>query len=87
MKLDLHLERIFPHPIEKVWAAITTAEATADCLFSCDFKPRPGHKFRFQTTPPPGSTWRGWTDMELLELEPPPRMVWAWESADIDVPT
>ena len=87
MKLDLHLERIFPHPIEKVWAAITTAEAIADWLFTCDFKPQPGHKFKFRTTPPPGSTWRGWTDMELLELEPPTRMVWAWESADINVPT
>ena len=87
MKLDLHLERVFPHPVEKVWQAITDPAAIAEWLFTCDFKPAVGHKFTFRTTPPPGSTWRGWTDMEVLELDPPTRMVWAWESADIDEPT
>jgi uncharacterized protein YndB with AHSA1/START domain len=30
---------------------------------------------------------RGWTDIEVLEFAPPTRLVWAWESADIDTPT
>lgn len=87
MKLDLNLERIFPHPVERVWDAISTAENIAAWLFTCDFKPEIGHKFTFRTTPPEGSTWRGWTDIEVLEFVPPTRMVWAWESADIDEPT
>lgn len=87
MKLDLNLERIFPHPLERVWDAISNAENIAAWLFTCDFKPIVGHKFTFRTTPPEGSTWRGWTDIEVLELDPPTRMVWAWESADIDEPT
>ena len=87
MKLDLNLERIFPHPVERVWEAISTAENIAAWLFACDFKPEVGHKFTFRTTPPEGSTWRGWTDIEVLEFTPPTRMVWAWESADTDAPT
>lgn len=87
MKLDLNLERDFPHPVERVWAAISSADAIAEWLFTCDFKPEIGHKFTFRTTPPAGSTWRGWTDIEVLEFDPPTRMVWAWESADIDEPT
>lgn len=87
MKLDLNLERTFPHPVEKVWAAITDADAIADWLFTCDFKPVVGHRFTFRAAPPEGSNWRGWTDIEVLEFNPPTRMVWAWESADIDVPT
>ena len=87
MKLDLNLERTFPHPVERVWAAISSADAIAQWLFACDFKPEIGHKFTFRTTPPEGSTWRGWTDIEVLEFDLPTRMVWAWESADIDTPT
>lgn len=87
MKLDLNLERTFPHPVERVWAAISNADAISEWLFTCDFRPEIGHKFTFRTTPPEGSTWRGWTDIEVLEFSPPTRMVWAWESAEIDVPT
>jgi uncharacterized protein YndB with AHSA1/START domain len=87
MKLDLNLERTFPHPLERVWAAISSADAISKWLFTCDFRPEIGHKFTFRTTPPEGSTWRGWTDIEVLELSPPTRMVWAWESAEIDAPT
>lgn len=87
MKLDLNLERIFPHPVERVWAAISSADSIAEWLFTCDFRPEIGHKFTFRTTPPEGSAWRGWTDIEILEFSPPTRMVWGWESAEIDVPT
>lgn len=87
MKLGLNLERIFPHPVERVWQAITDPEAIAAWLFRCDFRPEVGHKFSMRATPPPGSTWRGWTEMEVLEITPPTRMVWAWESADIEEPT
>ena len=71
MKLDLNLERVFPHPVERVWEAISTAENIAAWLFTCDFRPEVGHKFTFRTTPPEGSTWRGWTDIEVLEFNPP----------------
>ena len=56
-------------------------------MFTCDFKPVVEHKFTFRTTPPQGSTWRGWTYIEVLEFNPPTRMVWAWESTDIDEST
>jgi len=29
MKLDLNFERTFPHPVERVWDAISTAENIA----------------------------------------------------------
>lgn len=87
MKLDLHLERTFSHPVDRVWQAITDRDALASWLFTCDFRAEIGHSFTFRTTPPEGSSWRGWTDISVLELEPPTRMVWGWESAEIDEPT
>lgn len=87
MKLDLHIDRFLPHPVERVWAALTDRDALAAWLFDCDFRPEVGHRFVMRATPPPGSTWRGWTAIEVLELVPPTRMVWSWESADIETPT
>ena len=31
--------------------------------------------------------WRGWVECEVLEIEPPRRMVWAWFPTDDDVRT
>ena len=44
----LTIERTFDAPIEKVWLAITTAEAMSRWYFEMEnFKPEPGCEFRF----------------------------------------
>ena len=68
-----------PHPIEKVWAALTDPADLADWLMPNDFEPRLGKRFTLQCPPAPDR--RGWVECVLLELEPPRRMVWSWQAA------
>jgi uncharacterized protein YndB with AHSA1/START domain len=78
MKLDLRISEVFERPVEAVWLAITDRRILARWLMDNDFEPRVGHKFALRD--PPTSTWRGWVECEVLELEPPRRMVWSWNS-------
>jgi len=82
MNLDLRFERRMDHPVEKVWRALTTTERIADWLMANDFAPQIGHRFRLTGEAMPG--WRGWANCEVLEMEPPSRMVWAWWAEDED---
>jgi uncharacterized protein YndB with AHSA1/START domain len=41
-----------------------------------DFEPRLGHKFQFRTKPAPG--FDGIVQCEVLELNPPKRLVYSW---------
>jgi uncharacterized protein YndB with AHSA1/START domain len=85
MKLDVFLEKFYPHPIEKVWAALTDPAALGVWLMATDFEPQVGKRFAFRDTANPA--WRGWADCEVVTLEPPSRMVWSWLSTDEGVPT
>lgn len=79
-ELDLVIEEVFAHPIEKVWTALTDREHLAAWLMRNDFEPRVGKAFTLHGVPMPG--WRGWANCEVLELKAPRRMVWSWISAD-----
>ena len=86
MKLDLLLEETYPHPIERVWKALTDPAALAAWMRMVnDFEPHIGKRFTFRSDPNPG--FRGWIDCEVIELEPPNHMVWSWLSADEGIPT
>jgi hypothetical protein len=58
-------DTVYPHPIERVWAALTSAEALAAWFVPNDFVAEVGHEFSFTTRPrpgfdgPPGSTTSG----------------------------
>jgi uncharacterized protein YndB with AHSA1/START domain len=78
--LDLVFEEVYDHPIEKVWSALTNADDLAAWLMPSDFEPRVGKTFTLHGTPMPG--WRGWANCEVLEMQPPHRMVWSWVAAD-----
>ncbi|HUT48407.1 MAG TPA: SRPBCC domain-containing protein [Alphaproteobacteria bacterium] len=80
MSLDIRLERRIAHPIDKVWRVLVSPDRMADWLMANDFAPHVGHRFRLTGEPMPG--WRGWADCEVLELDPPTRMVWAWWAND-----
>jgi uncharacterized protein YndB with AHSA1/START domain len=68
----------YPHPREAVWTALTDRHALAEWLMPNDFEPVVGHKFRFQTDAQPlcGS---GLTHCEVLEIDPPHRLVYSWQ--------
>ncbi len=82
MKRDLRFEEIYPYPPERVWEAITDAEALSDWLMPTDFAPRLGHKFQFRTKPAPG--FDGIVNCEVIELVPPRRLAYTWKGGGID---
>jgi uncharacterized protein YndB with AHSA1/START domain len=86
MKLDIFLQEVYPHSIERVWTALTDPAALAVWLMmSNDFEPKVGRHFTFRSEPNPG--WRGRAECEVLVVEPPSRMVWSWLSTDEGEPT
>jgi len=76
MRFQLELQRTFPHAIEKVWQALTDAEALGEWLMRTDFVPEVGHEFRMWC-----DDGQGGTDCylcQVLALEAPRRMLWSW---------
>jgi len=76
VKFELDFERVYPHPVDKVWRALTEPAALAAWLMDNDFVAREGQVF---------SMWcedgAGGTDhyaCTVLALEPPNRMLWSW---------
>jgi uncharacterized protein YndB with AHSA1/START domain len=70
------VERTMPHPPQKIWRALTQAPMIEAWLMRNDFQPVVGHRFQFHATPQPG--WKGVTNCEVLEVEEPRRLVYAW---------
>jgi uncharacterized protein YndB with AHSA1/START domain len=82
MKADIDATVVYPHPPERVWAALTSSEALATWLMPNDFAPEVGREFTFRTDPAPG--FDGIVRCRVLELDPPARMVWSWAGGRID---
>jgi uncharacterized protein YndB with AHSA1/START domain len=80
MKLNLKLERLYPEPPEVVWNAIATSEGLAAWLMPNDFKPLVGHQFTFSFCPPDNGAVTGHVFIEVIEIDPPRRMVWSWRN-------
>jgi uncharacterized protein YndB with AHSA1/START domain len=59
-----------------VWRALTESHLIADWLMANDFQPVVGHRFQFRATPVPG--WSGVTNCQVLEVDEPNRLVYAW---------
>jgi uncharacterized protein YndB with AHSA1/START domain len=77
MRLDLTFTEHFKAPVQNVWLAITDRRMLALWLMENDFEPRLGARFALRRADPM-SGWRGWVECEVIELEPPTRMVWSW---------
>ena len=74
--ITIRKERFYPHPPEDVWAAISDAHALAEWLEPNNHKPVVGHKFEFRCDP--GLCGAGITKCEVLEADPPRKLVWSW---------
>ena len=70
----------YAHGIEDVWTALTDPHALAEWLMpTTSFEPKVGARFRFQYDPERLSP-TGIVDCEVLESEPPRRLVWSFQN-------
>jgi uncharacterized protein YndB with AHSA1/START domain len=70
------VERMMPHPPEKVWRALTEAPLIAEWLMQNDFACEVGQRFQFRAQPVPG--WSGVTDCEVIAADPPHLLAYRW---------
>jgi uncharacterized protein YndB with AHSA1/START domain len=75
----LVVERVMPHPPEKIWRALTQGPLIEQWLMRNDFQPVVGHRFNFRATPIHG--WNGVTDSEVLEIIPLERLAYSWNAS------
>jgi uncharacterized protein YndB with AHSA1/START domain len=76
------VERIFPHPPEKVWRALTETSLIAQWLMKNDFEPVVGRKFQFRSEPVPN--WDGVIDCEVLIVDPLKQLSYSWSAFGLD---
>lgn len=68
-------KRVFNHPIEKVWQAITDPGQLKYWFTDIDMEFKPGGKMTIYFRDEARSTSYG----EIVQIEPPHRFVWTWE--------
>lgn len=72
----LVLERVFAHPPEKLWRALTETQLLAQWMMRNDFELVVGRKFQFRAEPKPN--WNGVVDCKVLIVEPLRRLSYSW---------
>jgi uncharacterized protein YndB with AHSA1/START domain len=70
------IERVFPHPPEKLWRALTESPLLAQWLMNNDFVPVVGRSFQFRAEPVP--QWNGVIDCEVLVVDPLRQLSYTW---------
>ncbi len=81
MTNTIRRELLIPQPPAQVWRAIADRAALAEWMFPNDFEPRVGHRFTFQVPPNPKANFDGLAvHCEVLECEPPRRLVFSWSA-------
>jgi uncharacterized protein YndB with AHSA1/START domain len=81
MSKTIRREISMPQPPEQVWRAIADRDALADWMFPNDFEPRVGHPFTFRVPPNPRQNFDGLVvQCEVLECDPPRRLVFSWSA-------
>ncbi|WP_421760080.1 SRPBCC family protein [Devosia sp.] len=79
------VEDVLPHAPEKVWKALTHRAYLSRWLMQNDFQPVVGHKFTFKAQPM--GDWDGIVHCEVLECDPPRRLVYTWVGGSLTNPT
>jgi uncharacterized protein YndB with AHSA1/START domain len=88
---EIVIEREYPHPVERVWRAVTDPElvprwtATGRGGRPVGFEPVAGNRFRFVGRPTPG--WDGVVECEVLDVEEPSRLRFSWVGGAGEAPT
>jgi uncharacterized protein YndB with AHSA1/START domain len=71
------VEKVFPHPPEKLWRALTEGALLEQWMLKNDFKAVVGHRFQFRAEPVV-PRWNGIVDCEVLVVEPMQRLSYSW---------
>src|ERR1700744_3510266 len=64
-------------PPVQVWRALTEPKLLSQWLMENDIQPVVGHKFNFRAKPM--GDWNGIVDCEILEADPPHKLVYTWQ--------
>lgn len=72
----LVVERVFAHPPEKLWRALTESPLLAQWMMNNDFEAVVGRKFQFRAEPVPN--WNGIVDCEVLVVDPLKQLCYSW---------
>lgn len=80
MKKSIKVEKEFPHPIEKVWRAITDPKALANWFVPGTFEARVGTSYHFENE---------FTKVKgrVLQVEAPILLVYTWLKNDTNIET
>jgi uncharacterized protein YndB with AHSA1/START domain len=78
------VERVIPHPPEKIWRALTQAHLFEQWLMKNDFEPRLGAQFTFRAKPM--GDWNGIVDCEVTAFDPPRRLAYSWKGGSLSNP-
>ena len=70
------VEEVLPHAPETIWRVLTEPELLARWLMQNTFAPVVGHRFTFQARPM--GDWNGIVDCQVLEIDPPHKLVYSW---------
>jgi uncharacterized protein YndB with AHSA1/START domain len=81
----LLVERVMPHPPEKVWRGPTQGSLIEEWLMRNDFQPVVGYRFNFHSFPMPH--WNGVVDCEVLVVEPNKRLSYRWNASGEEAAT
>lgn len=76
MKFDIVLERVYPHPLQALWRALTEPGALGEWLMETDFAPSEGRAFQMWCENRDGDTDHYLC--RVIALQPMSRMVWSW---------
>ncbi|MEH1058461.1 SRPBCC domain-containing protein [Micromonospora sp. CPCC 206171] len=80
----IRVDEFLPHPPAKVWRVLTEPDLLARWLMPNDVAPVVGHRFTFRTEPRPAQGFDGVVHCEVLEVDPPRRLRWAWRGGPLD---
>lgn len=84
MSDSITLSAEYPHPVVKVWRALTDPRILSAWLMPTDFVPELGREFCFRCEPVPPEfegQWGGIVKCRVLEIEPQRRLSYTWEDS------
>ena len=82
MTREIAFERTYPHPIRKVWRALTDPALVSRWLMPTTLEARVGHTFTFSTKPYPG--FDGTVRCRVLGVEEPTLLSYSWSGGGLE---
>jgi uncharacterized protein YndB with AHSA1/START domain len=77
-------DTVLPYSPERVWSMLTESSAIERWLMPNTFEPRLGHRFTLKTNPIPAFNFDGIINCEVVEIDPPKRLVHTWVGGGLD---